>query len=83
MISNPSLSGCAGMMVADKNSAQKALPRYMCILHCFIRGPTAHVNMCSSTQVFGKINDRVDVMLPGASPDKFIFETAPFKAILG
>ena len=36
-----------------------------------------------STQVFEKINDRIDVMLPGASSDKFIFETTPFKAILG
>ena len=36
-----------------------------------------------STQVFEKINARIDVMLPGASSDKFVFETIPFKAILG
>ena len=71
------------MMVAGKNSVQRALPRYMCILHCFIRGPATHINMRSSTQVFGKINDRIDVMLPGAPSDKFIFETIPFKVILG
>ena len=39
--------------------------------------------MSCSTQVFEKINDRIDAMLPGASSDKFIFETTPFKAILG
>ena len=45
--------------------------------------PTARVNMCCSTQVFEKINKRIDVMLPGASSDKFIFETTPFKVVLG
>ena len=71
------------MLVADKNSAQRALPRYMCMVNCYVHDPTARVNMCCSTQVFEKINGRIDVMLPGASSDKFIFETTPFKAILG
>ena len=71
------------MMVAGKNSAQRALSRYMCMLHCYVRDPTARVNMCCSAQMFENINDRIDVMLPGASSDKFIFETTPFKAILG